>query len=228
MVSAGSRHTCALLESEQVYCWGLDDQGQLGRGQANPTPQLTPGLVQGLGPVTYVSVDGALSCALGVDRRVYCWGSNSSGQLGRGLAPLGGGVLSSAQPARVQGLSQVTGLDVGAATACASAEDGKLWCWGHAKTGAMGPYTQDVNPAPVELLGVGQVASSCEAQGTSCVPTTEVCDGVDNDCDGLIDEGRVCGPILICEDQGYEECGNGLDDDCDGLIDEQPCLSNAL
>ena len=44
-----------------------------------------------------------------------------------------------------------------------------------------------------------------------CVPTTEVCNYVDDDCDGEVDEGcQTCSP---------EVC-NGLDDDCDGEIDE--------
>ncbi len=51
---------------------------------------------------------------------------------------------------------------------------------------------------------------ACEVE---CVPSGEVCDYVDNDCNGIIDDGISCG----C---GYEICGDGIDNDCDDLIDE--------
>ena len=34
-ISAGDRHTCAVLDNASLKCWGLNDQGQLGQGDTS-------------------------------------------------------------------------------------------------------------------------------------------------------------------------------------------------
>jgi len=75
-------HTCALLNTGAVRCWGENEDGQLGDGST--TDQLTPSDVSGLLDVVEVSAGDRHTCALVSDHVVYCWGANDLGQLGKG------------------------------------------------------------------------------------------------------------------------------------------------
>jgi hypothetical protein len=68
--------------------------------------------------------------------------------------------------------------------------------------------------------GTGHFVCRADHLGVECAievpgqpPTTEVCNGLDDDCDGATDEGIPCG----------DEVCNGVDDDDDGATDEHPC-----
>ena len=99
---------------------------------------------------------------------------------------------------------------------------------------------------PAQLRGIGNcqdgvqecTAGKWGACKNSTLPTTEVCDGRDNDCDGFIDESLTKSCTTTCNKAGLETCKAGKwsacslqvkddcnqkDDDCDGEIDED-CL----
>jgi hypothetical protein len=81
-VAAGFRHTCAALADGRAFCWGLNDQGQVGNG--NRTNQGSPVQVSGLSGVTDVAAGDQHSCARRSDGTVRCWGINMINELGDG------------------------------------------------------------------------------------------------------------------------------------------------
>jgi cysteine-rich repeat protein len=74
-----------------------------------------------------------------------------------------------------------------------------------------------------DLDGFSTCAGDCDDTNPNIHPGhVELCDGMDNNCDGIIDE-EVCGDGIDNDCDGMideEVCGDGIDNDCDGQVDE--------
>lgn len=101
--------------------------------------------IAGVGPevvdmapnVRFVSITagGQYTCAVSVERTVYCWGRNDFAQLGRGL------ISARGTPGLVPGLSGILGISGSINNTCASNGSGELFCWG-------GTSNRSINDAP--------------------------------------------------------------------------------
>jgi hypothetical protein len=69
-VAAGARHTCAVTETSDVWCWGDNDFGQLGVAGNPLVPTRVPDL-RASGPIAAGDV---FTCALFEDAITHCWG----------------------------------------------------------------------------------------------------------------------------------------------------------
>lgn len=94
-VVAGNKHSCALLLTGKVKCWGWFTSGELGYGTdlpygSQPGDMPPPDLDLGGDAMLLATsesqweIDGGFTCALLVDGTMRCWGLNKHGQLGYG------------------------------------------------------------------------------------------------------------------------------------------------
>ncbi len=131
-VHAGERHSCGLAVNGRAYCWGNNRDGQLGLGDGGPTEVLVPAAVSGNHRFQAIDTGGAHTCALELDGTLYCWGSNTFGQLGDFTTD------TRAFPAPVDSALKFTSLSTGLAFGCAIAESEVAYCWGRNATAQAG------------------------------------------------------------------------------------------
>jgi alpha-tubulin suppressor-like RCC1 family protein len=148
-VAAGNGHTCALLRSGQVQCWGFNAGGQLGNGTTDDS--LVPADVTGLASGAEALVAGDFhACVLVPGGSAACWGMNDSGQLGPAAA-----VPMSLAPTEVTGLpSGLVAVAAGGAFTCAITGTGGMFCWGANASGQLGNGSTTGGPTPVEVSGL--------------------------------------------------------------------------
>ncbi|MFN3827132.1 MAG: hypothetical protein ACK4NR_05835 [Micavibrio sp.] len=213
-----SSHVCAIRSDDTLWCWGENQNGQIGNG--NTTDQTAPVQI-GVDLWQKISTGASYSCGIKADGSLWCWGFGSSGRLGTGntasvsvpTAVLGGYSWSSVS---------LSTESIGAAT-CGIRDDNSLYCWGSDDDGVMRDGILGSNELQPVL-----VDSATDHQFVSVVGMGSVCSLKDNgpitcwgskDNDGNHttnrDTGMTLGPVASNDE--WKQVFTGGDDSNTGV-----------
>jgi len=165
-IAAGGYHSCALMGSGELRCWGYNGYGELGDG--TDATRSAPVVVQGLpAPVSSMSLGRVHSCVLTGTGGGLCWGDNTSGQLGIGTWSW------SRLPSGVSGMSSgATQLSAGFDSTCAVVGTTAVRCWGMNAQGQLGNRGVGAYPEPTGVVDFSSGVTDVSAGQTfTCAVT---------------------------------------------------------
>ncbi|MDC0674202.1 DUF4215 domain-containing protein [Nannocystis radixulma] len=168
-LSAGWLHTCALLATGEVRCWGGNAFGQLGLGHTedigDEPGEMPPPPAQVGDDIESISSGYTFNCVTRAGGEVRCWGENSAGCLGQadGMGENRGDEPGELPTPPVLVGAPVAQLGAGHSMVCTLLMDGSVRCWGNGEYGALGAgntldrglFPGDMPPPAVDLGGIG-------------------------------------------------------------------------
>lgn len=169
-VTANGGHTCTWSKSGAVSCWGVNDWRQVGVGDNAPPDSLSsPVQVAGLSGIKQVAAGQLHSCALASDgKKIWCWGANTWGALGRGTR------VVADTPAKLATTAKVVQIGLGTEHGCLVDDKGALQCWGNngLRQQSIDTYAATGTPTVIPVVtGVSRAAGgdydTCTLVGTT-------------------------------------------------------------
>lgn len=145
-IHAGGGHTCALADDGSAWCWGFNQNGQLGAG-AGPNRSEPQPVSGGLTFTTIAASQSLHSCGIATGGAAYCWGWNAFGQLG--IEDTGDQLT----PVAVSGGLEFASISTGNFHTCALTTGGEAYCWGENDRGQLGDGTTADRTSPVRAGG---------------------------------------------------------------------------
>ena len=160
-LSVGYSFACALAPDSSAYCWGDNAAGQLGNGVSNTSDDSVPrAVVPGdnlSGLWSSISAGSMHACGIAADGKGYCWGFNSSGQLGDGSN------THSDSPVEVDFPGTWMAIAAGEENSCGVSSTGQVYCWGGNGDGQLGQGSAGGSPALTPVL-VPSIAGATDVE----------------------------------------------------------------
>jgi alpha-tubulin suppressor-like RCC1 family protein len=162
-------HNCALATGK-VYCWGINNRGQLGNGTItnSSVPVEVTGALAGK-TVTAIAASGNTSCAIAAGK-IYCWGLNSFGSVGANTAqfryltptPVAATGTSTTLPTTyiATALSSSGSRSQNMCAIIDASGVGKAYCWGENEAGQIGNNTSGATNVtlPTKVIDTGALS----------------------------------------------------------------------
>ena len=153
-VAAGLEHSLALTSTGQLYAFGANQYGQLGKTANNnanpsPTPVTLPGAT---GTIAKIAAGGNHSLALTSTGQLYAFGFDYYGQLGNGISGDGNPHPTPTQVTLPGATGSVTQIDGGDAHSLALTSSGQLYAFGSNGSGQLGNSTAgNTHSTPIQV-----------------------------------------------------------------------------
>jgi alpha-tubulin suppressor-like RCC1 family protein len=130
-------HSCAIMDDNATYCWGAGSHGRLGYGgttQKNLPFAPDTNAIGGFTNFKSLSLGDSHTCGITNLDTLYCWGSNSSGQIGNAAT------TDALTPTAVAfgATTTVKLVSAGSTSTCAQKTDNGIYCWGDGTYGQLG------------------------------------------------------------------------------------------
>jgi alpha-tubulin suppressor-like RCC1 family protein len=164
VITAGGSNSGGIDYNGQVWTWGVDNAGQLGRGTTN-TPRSTPVTITGA-KKTFCALNnkgaGSNYQAIDYKGRIWAWGRDFYGQLGINGNPAGDNTNT---PVSVMGANKTFCKIANGSSEYTLAIDnhGMIWAWGYNASGQLGDAQTINRSTPVSVLGSKKTFCSVEA-----------------------------------------------------------------
>jgi len=145
-IAAGDDHTCVILRSGAMRCWGDGFLGELGDGRGQSSDIATS--VVGVTDARQATAGLEHTCVVMNDGHVACWGKGMQGQLGNRSTD-----LLSMSPVAVSGIADVASVAAGEAFSCVAFREQGASCWGGYGLGELSP-SGELILEPLRVLGL--------------------------------------------------------------------------
>jgi alpha-tubulin suppressor-like RCC1 family protein len=163
-VSTGGFHSCGVAVDQRAYCWGLNDDGQLGHGDTLRRSRPVP--VAGGLRFLHVSASYIHTCGVTTDSLAYCWGRGEDGRLGNGAR------RNRLTPVAVAGGRHFSEVNTGDFHTCAVTAAHRVYCWGDNRWGQIGDGTLTDRLSPVPVGGTLRFRRVVSGASHTCAVST--------------------------------------------------------
>lgn len=206
---------CGVTQDGALYCWGPNDQGQLGVEDAETElislggffdkPVSKSPIEVFPSGVTHVGVGLSHACASFSNGDLKCWGQSTYGAAGV-IAE----IESGAAPSDVEfDGATVAQLELGSDASCARTDSGEVYCWGSNFIGLLGVPDDRMNPDHLDCAGGGNIAIRYCTTKPQLVPLPAPA--------RKLDVTNACACALLENDElhcwGSPVCGFGVESD---------------